>query len=114
MRTATENYQLRGKTIAKGEALQLLYLSGNRDEDAFADPFAFKVDREPNRHVAFGHGAHLCLGQHLAKMEIKAFFAELLRRLETIELTGHPKKIQSLFVTGLKTLPVRYRLTAAA
>jgi cytochrome P450 len=110
MRTATEDYALRGKTIRKGDALQLLYISGNRDEDAFPDAFKFKVDREPNRHVAFGYGAHVCLGQHLAKMEAKAFFKELLARLDTIEMTGEPKRIQSTFVTGLKTLPVKYSL----
>lgn len=110
MRTATEDYELRGRKIEKGQFLQLLYLSGNRDEEAFADPFAFKVDREPNRHVAFGYGAHVCLGQHLAKMEIRAFFTELLRRLDSIELDGEPKRVQATFVSGLKTLPVRYAI----
>ncbi|HEV2561411.1 MAG TPA: cytochrome P450 [Rhizomicrobium sp.] len=113
MRTATEDYELRGKKIKKGDALQLLYISGNRDEEVFPDPFKFKVDREPNRHVAFGYGAHLCLGQHLAKMEIRAFFAELLKRLEQIEMAGESKRVQSLFVSGLKTLPVRFSIRAA-
>ena len=112
MRTATEDRELRGKTIKKGDALQLLYISGNRDEEAFPDPFKFRVDREPNRHVAFGYGAHVCLGQHLAKMEAKAFFKELLARLQSIELAGESKRIQSTFVTGLKTLPVRYSISA--
>lgn len=114
MRTAVEDGELRGRKIAKGDALCLWYVSGNRDEEAFPDPYSFRVDREPNRHVAFGYGAHVCLGQHLAKMEIRAFFAELLRRLETIELAGDPKRIEAVFVTGLKTLPVRYRLRPAA
>jgi cytochrome P450 len=112
MRTATRDHALRGKTIKQGDALQLLYISGNRDEDAFPDAFKFKVDREPNRHVAFGYGAHVCLGQHLAKMEAKAFFKELLGRLDSIELAGEPRRIQSTFVTGLKTLPVRYSIRA--
>ena len=112
MRTAMDDHELRGKTIRKGEALQLLYLSGNRDEEVFADPFKFRVDRENNRHVAFGYGAHVCIGQHLAKMEIKAFFKELIGRLQSIELTGEPKRIQSTFVSGLKTLPVRYAISA--
>jgi len=111
-RTAIEDYELRGRKIEKGQALQMLYISGNRDEDAFDDPFAFRVDRENNRHVAFGYGAHVCLGQHLAKMEVRAFFKELLGRLQSIELTGEPRRIQSTFVTGLKTLPVRYQLSA--
>jgi len=113
MRTATDDHELRGKTIRKGEAVQLLYMSGNRDEDIYPDAFRFKVDREPNRHVAFGYGAHVCLGQHLAKMEIRAFFAELLKRLDSIELAGEPKRSHSVFVSGLKTLPVRYSLRAA-
>ncbi|HEY1633070.1 MAG TPA: cytochrome P450 [Rhizomicrobium sp.] len=113
MRTATEDYELRGRKIEKGQALQLLYISGNRDEEAFADPFKFRIDRENNRHVAFGYGAHVCLGQHLAKMEIRAFFAELIRRLDSIEMAGEPKRVQSTFVSGLKTLPVRYSLRAA-
>jgi hypothetical protein len=113
MRTATEDYELRGRKIETGQSLQLLYISGNRDEEAFPDPFKFKIDREPNRHVAFGYGAHVCLGQHLAKMEIRAFFAELLKRLDSIELAGTPKRVQSTFVSGIKTLPVRYSLRAA-
>jgi cytochrome P450 len=113
MRTATEDYVLRGKQIKAGEALSLLYLSGNRDDDVFPDPFAFKIDRDPNRHVAFGYGAHVCLGQHLAKMEIKAFFTELLKRLDHIEQVGEGKRVQSVFVSGLKTLPVRYAIRAA-
>ncbi len=112
MRTATEDYELRGKTIKKGDALQLLYISGNRDEEVFPEPFKFKVDREPNRHVAFGYGVHVCLGQHLAKMEIRAFFSELLKRLEHIELAGEPKRVQATFVSGLKSLPVRYSIRA--
>jgi cytochrome P450 len=110
MRTAAEDYELRGRKIAKGEALQLLYVSGNRDEEVFDDPFRFRVDRDPNRHVAFGYGAHVCLGQHLARMEIRAFFSELLKRLDHIELAGEPKRVQSVFVSGLKTLPVRYAI----
>ncbi|MEI9996481.1 MAG: cytochrome P450 [Rhizomicrobium sp.] len=108
-----EAYTLRGKTIEKGQAVQLLYISGNRDEDVWPDADEFRVDRENNRHVAFGYGAHLCLGQHLAKMEIRAFFKELLARLDSIEMTGESKRVQSTFVSGLKTLPVRYKLRAA-
>lgn len=107
------DYVLRGKTIRSGDALQLLYISGNRDEDVWPDASKFRVDRENNRHVAFGYGAHLCLGQHLAKMEIRAFFKELLGRLDQIEMTGPSRRVQSTFVSGLKTLPVRYKLRAA-
>ncbi|HTP77846.1 MAG TPA: cytochrome P450 [Rhizomicrobium sp.] len=113
MRTATEDYTLRGRRIEKGQSVQLLYISGNRDEDIWPDPFKFDIARENNRHVAFGYGAHVCLGQHLAKMEIRAFFKELLGRLDSIEMTGPAKRVQATFVSGLKTLPVRYRLRAA-
>lgn len=106
-------YTLRGKTIETGQSVHLLYISGNRDEDVWPDADKFRVDRENNRHVAFGYGAHLCLGMHLAKMEIRAFFKELLGRLDAIEMTGESRRVQSTFVSGLKTLPVRYTLRAA-
>ncbi|MBI1238718.1 MAG: cytochrome P450 [Alphaproteobacteria bacterium] len=108
MRTATADYTLRGKTIKEGDGLCLFYWSGNRDEDVFEDPFKFKVDRNVSRHVAFGYGIHLCLGMHLARMEIKSLFNELLPRLKSIELAGEPKNTRANFVSGLKTLPVRY------
>jgi len=114
MRTATEDYTLRGRGIEKGQSVQLLYISGNRDEDIWPDPFRFDISRENNRHVAFGYGAHVCLGQHLAKMEIRAFFKELLGRLDSIEMTGPAKRVQATFVSGLKTLPVRYKFRASA
>jgi cytochrome P450 len=114
MRTTTEDYTLRGRRIEKGQSVQLLYISGNRDEEIWPDPFKFDISRENNRHVAFGYGAHVCLGQHLAKMEIRAFFKELLGRLDSIEMTGPAKRVQATFVSGLKTLPVRYKLRASA
>jgi cytochrome P450 len=110
MRTATEDYSIRGKTIKAGEALSLFYWSGNRDEEVFEDPFKFRVDRQVQKQVAFGHGVHLCLGMHLARMEIRALFQELLPRLHSIELTGEPKNTRSNFVSGLKTMPVRYKM----
>lgn len=108
MRTATQDYELRGKTIRKGDGLALFYWSGNRDEDIFDQPFEFRVDRDVKKQVAFGHGVHLCLGMHLARMEIRALFAELLPRLKSIELAGEPKNTRANFVSGLKSLPVRY------
>jgi len=110
MRTATEDYTIRGKTIRKGEAICLHYPSGNRDEEVFDAPFDFRVDRDVKKQVAFGYGVHLCLGMHLARMEIKALFAELLPRLDEITLNGTPKKSRSNFVSGLKALPVRYKM----
>ncbi len=108
MRTASETCELGGKTIAAGDGLCLFYGSGNRDERAFADPFRFKVDRSPNAQTAFGNGVHMCLGLHLARLEIRLLFAELLPRLQSIELAGTPKNSIANFVSGLKTLPVRY------
>ena len=109
MRYATEDYELRGKQIRKGDPLMMLYPSANRDEEVFDEPFAFRADRRPNRHVAFGHGAHHCLGNLLAKMEMKHLYEELFSRVQSIELNGEPKLVQSTFVSGLKSLPVRVK-----
>ena len=110
MRTATEDCDLGGRRIREGDGLCMFYWSGNRDERAFADPFAFRVDREPNAQIAFGHGVHMCLGLHLARLELRILFEELLPRLASIELAGEPKNSIANFVSGLKTLPVRYRM----
>jgi cytochrome P450 len=76
----------------------------------FEEPETFRIDRNPNRHLAFGYGAHLCLGQHLAKMEMRILWEELIPRLESLELAGEPKLAVASFVGGPKTLPIRYRL----
>ena len=110
MRTATEDVDVGGKTIKAGDGLCLFYWSGNRDEKVFGDADTFRVNRGPNPQTAFGNGVHLCLGLHLARMELKALFAELLPRLDSIELSGEPKNSIASFVSGLKTLPVRYRM----
>ncbi|HYG25578.1 MAG TPA: cytochrome P450, partial [Caulobacteraceae bacterium] len=111
MRSATEDTELRGRKIAKGDWLFLSYPSGNRDEEVFEEPDAFRVDRKPNRHLAFGYGAHLCLGQHLAKMEMRILFEELFKRLESLELAGEPRRAAAGFVGGPKALPIRYRMS---
>jgi cytochrome P450 len=110
MRSATAETELRGRTIAKGDWLLLGYPSGNRDEEVFDDPFLFRVDRAPNRQLAFGYGAHLCLGQHLARMEMRILWEELLPRLQTLELAGEPRLSEGMFVNGPKRVPIRYRL----
>ena len=107
MRYATEDYELRGKLIKNGDALMMLYPSGNRDEDVFKAPEVFIADRKPNRHLAFGLGAHHCLGHLLAKMEMKYLYEQIFEKVVAIELCGEPKIMESNFVTGLKTLPVR-------
>ena len=101
---------MRGEAIAKGDWLMLCYPSGNRDEEVFEDPYEFRVDRSPNRHLAFGYGAHLCLGQHLAKMEMRILWEELLPRLKSVELAGEAKLSEANFVNGPKALPIRYAL----
>lgn len=111
MRTATEDAELAGQKIAKGDWLMLCYASGNRDEAVFDDPDVFRPDRKPNKHIAFGYGAHLCLGQHLAKLEMRIFFEELLARVESFELDGEPKNTQAVFVNGPWKLPIRFRLS---
>lgn len=108
MRTAMRDYTLRGQLIKEGDGLCLHYPSGNRDEDVFEDADRFKVDRQVQKQVAFGHGVHLCLGMHLARMELRALFHELLPRLKSIELAGTPRTTRANFVAGLKALPVRY------
>ncbi|MBT2207398.1 cytochrome P450 [Actinomadura sp. NEAU-AAG7] len=110
MRTAARDYDLHGVTIPEGDSLLLSYPSANRDEDVFKDPFAFDVGRDPNKHLAFGFGVHYCLGAALARIEVRAFFEELVPRLGSIELAGTPESIATTFVGGLKRLPVRYSL----
>lgn len=107
MRTASEDTELGGKQIRKGDWLLLSYLSANRDEAVFEDPLTFNIDRSPNRHLAFGFGAHLCLGQHLAKLEMRCLFEEFFDRVDAIELIGEPHRVASNFVSGPKNLPVR-------
>ena len=111
MRTAAEDTTVRGVPIAAGESLLLSYVSGNRDEDVFDDPFRFDVARGRNKHVAFGYGVHFCLGAALARMEVNSFFTELLPRLTSVELTGKPQYVATTFVGGLKHLPIRYSLS---
>ena len=110
MRTATEDTELGGKTIRAGDGLCLFYASGNRDERAFTDPFQFKADRSPNQQVAFGNGVHMCLGLHLARLELRLLFAELLPRLTSATLAGEPLSSVANFVSGRKTLPIRYKM----
>ena len=110
MRTAAVDTVVGGQPIKAGESVCLVYLSGNRDEAAFPDADAFRIDRSPNRHVAFGYGAHHCLGRILAEMEMEALFREIIARVESIELTGEPEWVKTNHTGGLKHLPIRYRM----
>jgi cytochrome P450 len=110
MRTAAEDTTVRGVPIAKGESVYLAYVSGNRDEEVFDEPFRFDISRDPNKHVAFGYGVHFCLGAALARMEMNSLYSELIPRLKSIELAGEPELAATTFVGGLKHLPIRYSL----
>ena len=109
MRSATEDAEVGGQRIVKGDWLWLAYPSGNRDEAVFDEPDRFRADRSPNRQLAFGYGAHLCLGQHLAKLEMRILYEELLPKLKSVELAGTPRMSQAVFVNGLKSLPIRFQ-----
>ena len=110
MRSATADAEVRGQRIAQGDWLMLCYPSGNRDEEVFDEPDVFRPERSPNRHLSFGYGAHLCLGQHLARMEMRILFEELMPRLKSIEFAGTPQRSEGAFVGGPKRLPVRYQM----
>jgi cytochrome P450 len=111
MRSAAEDTEIGGQRVAKGDWIMLCYASGNRDEAVFDDPYAFRIDRKPNPQLAFGYGAHTCLGQHMARLEMQALFEELVPRLESVALDAEPDFIQSVFVNGLKHLPIAYKMT---
>lgn len=113
-RVVGRDVEFRGQKLREGDNLVLFYASANRDETVFDDPFTFRVDRKPNPHLAFGIGEHFCLGAHLARRSQQALLAELVRRLDAIELAGEPERIHSSFVVGLKKLPLRYRVSEAA
>ena len=113
-RTATRDYELRGKTIRAGQSVCLFYPSGNRDEEVFGDPFRFRIDREPNLHIGFGMGEHVCLGAHLARLELHHAFAQLRERLDRCELAGPVERVRSSFVGGIKRVPMRWRIAPAA
>jgi cytochrome P450 len=107
-RTATRDVELGGKQIREGDKVVMWFASGNRDEEVFDEPYRFDVTRSPNDHVAFGKGSpHFCLGNNLARLEIRLMFEELLPRIGRAELAGDIRRVRSNFVNGIKTLPVR-------
>jgi len=110
MRSASRDVEIGGRSIKEGDWLMLCYASANRDESVFDNPFEFNIDRSPNRHVGFGYGPHVCLGQHLAKMEIKILLDLLIPRLKSVRLAGQPQMAESYFVNGLKKLPIEFEL----
>ena len=107
-RTAAADTSLGGAQIRAGDKVVLWYVSGNRDDAEFDEPDVFDVGRSPNRHLSFGRGGpHLCLGVHVARLEVKIVLAALARRVSRFELAGEPRRIRSNFTNGLKSLPVR-------
>ncbi len=109
-RTATRDTELRGQRIRAGDKVVTWYVSANVDETVFPDPYRFDVERWPNEQVTFGPGGpHFCLGAHLARLETKVMFQELLPRLRSIELAGPVERMRSNFVNGIKHMPVRAR-----
>ncbi|MGK5636831.1 cytochrome P450 [Streptomyces sp. URMC 126] len=107
LRTAVRDTEINGTRIAAGDRVTLWNVSANRDEDVFTDPHAFRVDRRPNRHVAFGHGRHLCLGARLARLELGALLAGMLTALDGFEPAGPARFNSSNFTWGITSLPVR-------
>ncbi|WP_188189683.1 cytochrome P450 [Nonomuraea sp. SYSU D8015] len=106
-RTATRDVELGGKRIKEGDKVVMWYASGNRDEKVFGNPYDFDVTRGKNDHLTFGKGSpHLCLGNLLARTEIRIMFEELVPRIAGIRLTGDVPRVRSNFVNGIKKLPV--------
>lgn len=108
-RTATTDTTLQGTTIRAGDRVAMYYTSANRDEAVFAEPQAFDITRSPNRHLSFGVAEHFCIGAHLARLEARVFFTELLAAYPSIELAGDPVRLRSNLNNALRALPVTLR-----
>jgi len=107
-RTVVEDTELHGQSLRQGDKVVLWYVSANFDETHFDDPYTFRADRTPNDHTAFGlHSAHLCLGAHLARLELRVMFEEMARAWSSIELAGPTERLRSNFISGTKRLPIR-------
>jgi cholest-4-en-3-one 26-monooxygenase len=108
-RNVTEDLDYKGVPLKAGDKVSIWYVSANRDEDVFEDPFRFNIERAPNDHIAFGGGGpHHCLGANLARMEMRLFFEELTRRVPKVTSTGDVVRLRSNFIGGIKHLPVRF------
>ncbi|MCB1667187.1 MAG: cytochrome P450 [Pseudomonadales bacterium] len=110
MRSAVREVEIRGQVIKENDRLMLCYPSANRDEAVFADPDQFLINRYPNQHLAFGNGAHMCLGQHLARLDLRIFFEELIPVLDSIEMSAPPTFVEATFASGPKSMPMRYKI----
>jgi len=114
VRTAARDFEFRGRMIREGDNLVLFFPSGNRDAATFANPDALDIERWPNRHIAFGSGPHLCIGMHLARLELKVMFEHFLRRVETIEPAGTPERVYTNNTGGYVHYPVRMKVLPRA
>lgn len=112
-RTATRDVELRGQQIARGEKVVVFYPAANRDPEVFGDPDRFDITRWPNKHLTFGIGPHFCLGNYLARLQIRVMFEELLTRLTDFELAGDVQRLGSNFINGIKHMPMRFRVVDA-
>jgi len=107
-RTATSACEIGGRHIGEGDKVVVAFAAANRDESVFAEPGRFDIRRHPNRHLAFGHGPHFCLGAQLARTQMRALFEEVLARTSTISSAGQPTYLRSNFQRGVKRLPVAW------
>ena len=112
-RTATRDVEIRGRRIQQGQSVCLFYASGNRDEEVFENPFHFEIERNPNHHIGFGRGEHVCLGAHLARLELRALFSQLRARLDSIERARDVERVHSSFIGGVKRAWIRWKLRPA-
>ena len=106
-RTATQDAVLGDVKVAAGDKVAMIFTSANRDEDVFDDPQRFDITRSPNPHLSFGMGTHFCLGAHLARLESRVFFEELLATFPTVERAGEPAPLRSNLINGYKRVPIR-------
>jgi len=106
-RTATQDFEFQGKTIAKGDKVMMWYVSGNRDEDVIESPNSYIIDRaRPRTHMSFGFGIHRCVGNRLAELQLTIIWEEMLKRFPVIQVVEEPVRTHSIFVKGYETLPV--------
>jgi cytochrome P450 len=107
-RTSTADCAIGGQAIQAGDKVVVSFTSANRDETVFPDADGFDIRRQPNPHLTFGHGPHFCLGAHLARVQMRALFSEVLARTQTLAYAGHPAYLRSNFQRGVKSLPISW------
>jgi cytochrome P450 len=113
-RTAMRDLELRDAQVREGDKVVVWFVSGNFDEEIFESPERFDVGRDPNPHMAFGSGGpHVCIGAHLARLEVRVMFDELIPRVADLEITGPVERLRSNFINGIKHMPVRVALTGS-